>query len=383
MLFLLIFCYKNKLFIKHKLKLGLNYTNFHILFRVFNNTLNILSTIVSFLYATKKNKMKNLMKFPAYVLLAFLSLAVVSCDDDDEVAPAPGNSAYDLTKNTPDFSSLAAAIERADLVSVLDGAGTFTVFAPTNAAFAEFLSDNDFADLEAVPVPLLRATLLYHVLGSEVRSTGLTQTYVKTASTNAGGFAYDAFITLGTEVFINDTEIDLTRVDLDVDNGVVHVIDEVLTLPTIADLAVYNPALSSLVAALSQEGLVDIVDNEDATLTVFAPLNSSFDALIIEDPLGAGWSTIGDILALGDGDTSATSTLDGVLTYHVLATGAVRAADITDGIAPTTAQGTTFTINTTGEVTITDANGRVIPVLVTDITAINGVVHAIGNVLLP
>lgn len=324
------------------------------------------------------------MKFPTYLLLAFLSLAIVSCDDDDdEVAPAPGNSAYDLTKNTPDFSSLAAAIERADLVSVLDGAGTFTVFAPTNAAFAAFLSDNGFADLEAVPVPLLRATLLYHVLGSEVRSTGLTQTYVKTASTNAGDFASDAFITLGTEVFINDAEIDLTMVDLDVDNGVVHVIDKVLTLPSIADLAVYNPALSSLVTALSREGLVDIVDSEDATLTVFAPLNASFDALITEDPLGAGWSTIGDILALGDGDTSATSTLDGVLTYHVLTTGAVRAADITDGRTPTTAQGTTFTINTTGGVTITDANGRVIPVLVPDITAINGVVHAIGNVLLP
>ncbi|WP_415180617.1 hypothetical protein [Nonlabens sp.] len=44
---------------------------------------------------------------------------------------------------------------------------------------------------------------------------------MKTATTNAGGFAYDAFITLVTAIFINDAEIDLTWVDLDVDNGVV------------------------------------------------------------------------------------------------------------------------------------------------------------------
>jgi uncharacterized protein YjdB len=62
---------------------------------------------------------------------------------------------------------------------------------------------------------------LYHVLVSEVRNTGLTQTYVITATTNAGSFAYDAFITLGTAIFINDAEIDLTWVNLDVDNGVV------------------------------------------------------------------------------------------------------------------------------------------------------------------
>ncbi|MFB0904273.1 MAG: hypothetical protein QMB11_07835 [Nonlabens sp.] len=58
----------------------------------------------------------------------------------------------------------------------------------------------------------------------------------------------------------------------------------------------------------------------------------------------------------------------------------VRAADITGGTAPTSAKGTIFTINTTGEVTITDANGRVIPVFVTNITAVKGVVHVIGNV---
>lgn len=327
--------------------------------------------------------MKKLMKFPTFLFLAFLSVAVISCDDDDDAVVDQGNSAYDLTKSNPNFSILGLAIERAGLVDVLDGDGTFTVFAPTNDAFMDFLADNSFADLNAIPVETLRTVLLNHVLGSEVRSTALTQGYVKTSATNADGFSYDAFIGLGTEVSINNALVDLNNVDITVDNGVVHVIDEVMDLPTIADLAVYNPALSSLVAALSQEELVGLASNTSVNLTVFAPLNSSFDALIAEDPLGAGWTDIQDILDLGDGATSATSTLDAVLGYHVLATGAVRAAAITDGITPTTAQGTTFTINTAGGVTITDNNSRTTNVIVTDITATNGVIHAIDNVLLP
>lgn len=323
------------------------------------------------------------MKFPTYLFLAFLSLAVISCEDDDDGVVDPGNSAYDLTKSNANFSTLGLAIERAGLVDVLDGNGNFTVFAPTNNAFNNFLADNNFATLNDVPVDALRATLLYHVLGSEVRSSGLANGYVKTSSNNSNGNAYDAYINLDGGAFINDAEIDLSNVDIDVDNGVVHVIDEVLTLPTIADLAIYNPNLSNLVTALSQEELVSVVDNENATLTVFAPLNSSFDALITEDPLNAGWTDISDILALGDAGASTTSTLDAVLTYHVITTGAVRAAAITDGFMPTTAQGSMFTLNTTNNVTITDNNNRVITVVATDITATNGVIHAIGNVLLP
>lgn len=327
--------------------------------------------------------MKKLMKFPTYLFLAFLGLAVISCEDDDDGVVDPGNSAYDLTKSNPNFSTLGLAIERAGLVDVLDGNGTFTVFAPTNDAFNEFLIDNNFATLNDVPVDALRTTLLYHVLGTSVRSAQLADGYVKTSATNANGNAYDAYITAGLDPSINDATLDLSLIDINVDNGIVHVIDEVLTLPTIADLAVYNPNLSSLVAALSQEELVSVVDNENAALTVFAPLNSSFDALITEDPLNAGWTDLNDILALGDAGASATSTLDGVLTYHVLTTGAVRAGTITDGLMPTTAQGSMFTINTTNNVTITDANSRVITVVATDITATNGVIHAIGNVLLP
>ncbi len=319
--------------------------------------------------------MKNLMKFPAYLFLALLSLAVISCDDDDDAGDLGlTSSAYDLTRNNPNFSSLAAAIERADLVSVLDAPGAFTVFAPTNTAFSEFLTDNNFASLDAVPVDVLRATLLYHVLGSEVRSSGLADGYVKTASANADGDAYDAYIDVDTEVFINDAKIDLTMVDIEVDNGVVHVIDEVLTLPSVADLAIYNPIFSNLVTAVVQENLAETLSDPTATYTVFAPTNDAFQALVDADP-NDGIDSIGDILAL--------SNLSDILLYHVVNGAAVRAEDIMNGqiVDPITMG--TFTIDTTNGVVITDGSGTEINVIVTNVTAANGVVHAIDFVLRP
>lgn len=319
--------------------------------------------------------MKKLMKFPTYLFLAFLSLAVISCDDDDDAGDIGlNNSAYDLTKSNPNFSNLAAAIERAGLVDVLDGNGTFTVFAPTNDAFSDFLIDNNFADLDAVPVDVLRATLLYHVLGTTVRSTELTDGYVKTASANADGNAYDAYIDLEVDAFINDAEIDLSMADIAVDNGIVHVIDEVLTLPTVADLAAYNPIFSNLVTAAIQENLATTLSDPAATYTVFAPTNDAFQALVDADP-NDGITSIADILAL--------SNLSDILLYHVVSGAAVRAEDITNGQVVDPITMGTFTIDTTNNVVITDGSGTEITVIVTNVTAANGVVHAIDFVLRP
>jgi uncharacterized surface protein with fasciclin (FAS1) repeats len=319
--------------------------------------------------------MKKLMNFPTFLLLAFLSLAVVSCDSDDDAGDVGlTSSAYDLTKSNPNFSSLAAAIERADLVDVLDGDGTFTVFAPTNTAFAEFLSDNNFASLDAVPVDVLRATLLYHVLGTSVRSTELAQGYVKTASSNVDGDAYDAYINLDVDPSINNAEIDLSMADIAVDNGIVHVIDEVLTLPSVADLAIYNPVFSNLVTAVVQENLDGTLTDQNATFTVFAPTNDAFQALVDADP-NDSINSVADILALNN--------LTDILLYHVVDGAAVRAEDIMNGQVVDPITTGTFTIDTTNGVVITDGSGTDINVIVTNVTAANGVVHAIDFVLRP
>lgn len=321
--------------------------------------------------------MKKLVTNFKVLMIAVLAVSAVSCDDDDNGNVIDNdNSISDIVDDNPAFTILDAALERTGLDVTLDqSGGTFTVFAPTDVAFQSFLSDNGFATIDDVPVLLLRNTLRNHVLSTVVMSTALTNGYVKTNATNANGDFLDLYVEVdGTDVFLNDVA-DVETADVPADNGVIHIVDEVIFLPTIATLAAANPAFSSLVAALDQEGLVAAVADPAATLTVFAPLNTSFDALITEDPLGAGWTGIGDILALPN--------LSDILTYHVFGGGAVRAGDITDGQVVDPLGPGTFTINTTNGVVITDTNGRETTVIVTDVTAINGVVHAIDNVLVP
>jgi len=303
-----------------------------------------------------------------------LATSIVSCGDDDENPPAPATpTATAFVNANANFSSLGAALERAGLAATLDGAGPFTIFAPTNLAFQEFLNENGFASLEAVPVDVLRNTLLNHVVAGSLLSTALTNGYVKTSATNADGDLLDMYVDVSTVVVLNG-EAEVTAANTVVSNGIIHVVDAVIALPTVVTLAAANPNFSNLVDALLQEDL-DLVlsaSTAPAPFTVFAPLNSSFDALIAENPV---FNNFQDVLNL--------SNLAGVLTYHVVGNAAVRAEDITNGQVVTTVQTGTFTINTTTGVQITDANGRIINVVATNVTAMNGVVHAISNVLLP
>ncbi|ALM20414.1 hypothetical protein AAT17_03780 [Nonlabens sp. MIC269] len=324
--------------------------------------------------------MKSLnLKSLLFSFLAIASLTLTSCDDDDDNIIDSNNSAYDLTVSNSNFTSLRAALERTGLDATLDGNGTFTVFAPTDTAFTTFLSANGFASLDAVPTDVLRNVLLNHVLGSVNRSGDLVDGYVKTSATDASGNNLDAYID-ASAFTVNNAAIDTSQVNIEVDNGVVHVMDAVIPLPTVADLAVYNPAFGNLVTAVSQEGLVAALSATDASatpappFTVFAPTNDAFQALIDADP-NDGLNNINDVLALNN--------LSDILLYHVVSGAAVRAEAIMDGDVVDPITMGTFTINTTNGVVITDGTNTETNVIVTNVTGINGVVHAIDFVLRP
>jgi transforming growth factor-beta-induced protein len=167
----------------------------------------------------------------------------------------------------------------------------------------------------------------------------------------------------------------VTTADIDADNGVVHVIDKVLLVPNVVDAALANPNFSILVAALTDERLTDIdfvtILKGDGPFTVFAPTNAAFEALLASNE---DWNGLADIPA---------ATLEAVLKYHVIAGDNVTASEITDGLTPTTFEGSTFTINTTDGVVITDKGGNESTVQIADVQTSNGVIHAISRVLLP
>jgi len=287
-----------------------------------------------------------------------------SCSEDDSTIENGSLSEF-FSKN-PEFTNLYAALEKAELVETLNQGGTFTVFAPTNTAFAEFLSANGFADLEAVPTPLLKEVLLNHVLNARVPSSDVSTGYVKTLGKGS------ASATNTLSMFINVTDdgvringvANVTAFDINCNNGVVHVVDDVIGLPTVVTHAVANPNFSTLVSLLSQQNLVSTLSSSGAPapFTVFAPLDSAFDTA-----------------TLNLYGTLSSSQRTAVLTYHVVGGANVLSNAIPSGPITTLETGT-FTITGT---TIRDEQMRNTNIVLTDVQASNGVIHAVSQVLLP
>jgi transforming growth factor-beta-induced protein len=320
--------------------------------------------------------MKKLLKIIPILLLTTLFLQ--SCDKDDDTIITPvTNNIVDIAQSSEDFTSLVAALQKADLVTTLQTEGPFTVLAPTNAAFSTFLLDNGFGSLDEVPTDILTNVLLNHVISGSVASTDLSTGYTNTlATSSASNSPMSLFVDTSSGVRFNGTS-SVTTANISADNGIVHVVDAVIGLPSVVTFAVADPTFSTLVAALTRDDLTtDFVGvlstatgTSPAPFTVFAPTNDAFGSLLSE--LG--------IAGLADIDEP---TLDAVLKNHVVAGANVLDTDLTDDMTVTTLGGD-ITANVTGGATLTDSSGRVSDIIATNIQANNGIIHAINKVILP
>jgi uncharacterized surface protein with fasciclin (FAS1) repeats len=267
----------------------------------------------------------------------------------------------DVIVNSPEHDTLEAAVIAAGLADDLSGSGPFTVFAPTDAAFAA-LPSGTIETLLSDPTGTLTQILLYHVVGAQALSTELSDG--QTITTLLGE---DITVTIGMNgVMINNAMV--TVADITADNGVVHVIDAVLLPPapqttTVVDVIVNSDVHNTLEAAVVAAGLVETLSGT-GPFTVFAPTDEAFAAL----PAG----TIETLLA------DPTGALTQILLYHVVGAQALS-TDLANGQTVVTLQGqtVTVTINTDG-VFINNAM-----VTVADIVTDNGVIHVIDAVLLP
>jgi len=322
-------------------------------------------------YKLKINLMKTISKkflsIAAIALIAGLTLS--SCDDEeDDDMMLPSNNIVELATSTSDLSTLVTAITTADLTSVLQGEGPFTVFAPTNAAF-DNLEDGVLQTLLDNP-DLLAEVLQYHVVSGQVMSTDLSNGEV---STLLSGKTIDVSITDGVVTLNNNAMV--TNADNEASNGVVHIIDEVLLpegfeLPkdNIVTIASETPSLSILVDALTM--FPDLTDalSSDGNYTVFAPTNDAFTAL-----LGViGQSSLDDV---------PENVIERLLKYHVISSAALMSGDLTDGQMAATllSNDDKITVGISGsDVTINEAN-----VTTANVEASNGIVHIVDAVLVP
>jgi uncharacterized surface protein with fasciclin (FAS1) repeats len=310
--------------------------------------------------------LKTLRRWLAVCSVALVPVVLTACGGNDDPHP---NTIVEVAQNDARFSILVEAVTAAGLTSTLQGTGPFTVFAPTNDAFAKLLTELNLTKAQLLAdKPLLTTVLTYHVLSGKVLKANVPAG--KAITTVQGGFfKVDA---VGADLVITDGRNRTSKIiltDIAADNGVIHAIDTVI-LPankTIVQTAQATPALSILVEAVVAADLVNTLSGT-GPFTVFAPTNDAFVKLL-------GDLGISKAQLLAD-----KPLLTKVLTYHVVASRVLK-ADVPVGPAITTVQGESFTVD--AGLNITDARARKSKITATDILNSNGVVHVIDTVILP
>ncbi|MCL4104734.1 UNVERIFIED_CONTAM: hypothetical protein GTU68_034173 [Idotea baltica] len=276
------------------------------------------------------------------------------------VHPAKKSDIVDTAVAAGSFKTLVAAVQAAGLVDTLKGDGPFTVFAPTDEAFAKLPKGTVASLLKPENKAKLQAILTYHVVAGKVMAADVVKL---TGATTVQGQKVDIEVKDG-KVSVDGANV--VKTDIETSNGVIHVIDSVI-LPAdkdIVDTAVGAGSFNTLVAAVKAAGLVDTLKGK-GPFTVFAPTDEAFAKL----PEG----TVASLLKPENKDK-----LVAILTYHVVA-GKVMASDVVKISSAKTVNGKSASVKVSDAGVMID-NAKV---LATDIETSNGVIHVIDSVILP
>ncbi len=348
-------------------------------------------------------KIKNqIIKLMCLFVVAFTTFSCTSDDNNKEIAKLP--TILEIAQADPaNFSILIEALKATSLTPTVSGQGSYTVFAPTNTAFtaagfteAGIKALNPAVPADATTIANLRKILQNHILGVGTKADDLlTAGYVKTFASGPGtGTTLSMFVNKsGADVLVNGGSTNggakVTKADIDASNGIVHVVDSVILLPTILNHAIANPAFSTLVTVVTSTGgtFGDQTAVKTALmgatgalpLTVFAPLNSAFDTA----------TGTGGFLT---GATVTAANVTKVLQYHVSAGNLPSSSATSWTSSSATANASITTLSTQkfsiqlGTVKITELPAITVPaslIKVVNVQATNGIVHAIDRVLQP
>ena len=278
----------------------------------------------------------------------------------------------DIAAEDGRFTTLVAAVQAAGLAETLSGEGPFTVFAPTDDAFAALPEGT----LDSLLLPenkqQLTDILLYHVVPGKVMAADVAGMDGQMADTALEGQQIAIKADMGNVYLNENTQVIIT--DIEASNGVIHVIDSVLLPPSgdaaatemnIVETAVADGRFTTLVTAVQAADLAETLSGE-GPFTVFAPTDDAFAAL----PEG----TL-DTLLLPENKQQLTD----ILLYHVVP-GQVMASDVAGLTSATTVLGKDATVKVEdGKVFLNDN----VEIIITDIETSNGVIHVIDTVLIP
>lgn len=361
-----------------------------------------ISKVKNFLYMENSNNKRTPMIIAGVVIALLIIGAVVYAimnnqNQEEQASNNKQSSSVEVTfvgeeamyankdiieniTQAPNLSTLVTAVQAAGLVDTLKGEGPFTVFGPTNFAFAK-IPQEVFSDLlKPENVDDLKSLLTYHVVSGKYKVEDLKDGQELTTVNGA----LLRVTKMGSEVLINNARIETSNVMQK--NGVAHVIDTVL-IPSeagavyVGGVAMYPdktfvenlvnaPNLTTVASAVQMAGLIDALSTE-GPITVFGPTNEAFNKLPA--------NTLQPLL-----DNPDKSQLIGILSYHVVE-GRYLLSDLRDGQELTTITGQKLTVRKQGNrVSIIGGSPNNVAVIETaDVVQKNGVAHIIDTVLQP
>jgi len=296
------------------------------------------------------------------------SLLIISCKKDEDTTEPKSSNIKDEISTRADLTLLNSSLQKANLTSKFDSAGSFTIFAPTNDAFAA--SKIDATLIGSLTADQIRNIVLYHTFNSKYLETDLPSGPNAKITTASGD---SVFVTKNSSgVYLNGVKVQTTNLVLS--NGVLQTVSKVL-IPPVGNLVqsiIADTTFTYLAAAVvrASEGGVNVaaVLSNGGIYTVFAPTNQAFR--------DAGFATVNDI------NEADANVLASILTYHVLG-GRVFSSDLTEGAQPITLEGGALTVSLLGGATVKGTgNSTASNIVGTNIMASNGVIHVIDRVLL-
>jgi uncharacterized surface protein with fasciclin (FAS1) repeats len=341
-------------------------------------------------------KIKN--QILSFVTILTVALMTFSCSSDEPKEVTPLKSIVDIAKADPaNFSILVDALKKTGLESALSSAGSYTVFAPTNAAFTT--AGYTSASINALTAPAdntaiatLKLILQNHVItlgtkSNDLLEAGYSKTFasVKVPSSASSGVNLTIFVNkVGADVLVNggvaNRGAKVTTADIEASNGFIHVVDAIIYLPTIVNQIKANPSLSSLltvVASTPQASVLATLTNATgvAPVTIYAPNNDAFTAAT-----ATGGSLVGKT------DMQVTN----ILKYHLengnrTASSATSftSSSVTADVSVTTLYPTfkfTILLGTLKIKDVTATNGTIKTI---NIQSTNGVIQVVDKVLQP
>lgn len=307
--------------------------------------------------------------FAATGALAMTATVALAAMDNPMVGGAemyPEKNIIENAVNSADHETLVAAVKAAGLVETLQGEGPFTVFAPTNAAFAKLPEGTVDTLLKPENRHQLQQILTFHVVKGELPAERVIESR---EATTLQGQRVDIMTNRnrdGSVAGVTVNGADVVQTDIRASNGVIHVIDEVIMPETqnAVEVAQELGQFGTLLAAAQAAGLADTLAN-DGPITILAPSDEAFEKL----PRG----TVQSLLR-----PENRNQLREILTYHV-----VEGRVYDDQVAKLDKAGTLQG----GEVRIGIVDGRLMindaKVVASDVESTNAVIHVIDSVLLP